>query len=192
MPCSPAECHQPHTSASSLGLHSTSSLQNETAAKSPKGGSCSSSASPFPSSAGTASASSPLHNESRSSAVSPSTPLDETTANSQQQLGISDPNELVQLQISNSAQQGNPQSQPWTFKIHVPSHTLQRQKGGSSCATLQQVLTKAITQAQNHPAKHAAMLIQTQINSAFQLGSGSASTVKPFLNDAKLPKCLIK
>ena len=66
----------------------------------------------------------------------------------------------------------------------VPAHALQQ--GGSSGSTLQQVLTQAITQvirqsqhkngqimhssqALSYPAEHAAMFLQTQINSAFRL-----------------------
>merc|ERR1711962_567497 len=88
-------------------------------------------------------------------------------ATSQQHVVISDPNRLVPVQITIPAQQGNPASQPRALTVQVPAHALQQ--GGSSGSTLQQVLTQAITQALALPAEHAAMFLQTQINSAFRL-----------------------
>ena len=90
-------------------------------------------------------------------------------ATSQQQLLISDPNRLVPVQITiPAALQGNPQSQPRALTVQVPAHALQQ--GGSSSSTLQQVLTQAIPQGLScYPVEHAAMFVQTQINSAFQL-----------------------
>ena len=75
---------------------------------------------------------------------------------------------LVPVQITIPAQQGNPQSQPRALTVLVPAHTLQQ--GSSSGSILQQVLTQAIPQGLScYPAEHAAMFVQTQINSAFQL-----------------------
>ena len=65
-----------------------------------------------------------------------------------QHVVINDPNRLVPVQITIPAQQGNPSSQPRALTVQVPAHALQT--GGSSGATLQQVLTQAITQVRNN------------------------------------------
>ena len=69
-----------------------------------------------------------------------------------QHVVINDPNRLVPVQITIPAQQGNPSSQPRALTVQVPAHALQT--GGSSGATLQQVLTQAITQVRNKQCPH--------------------------------------
>lgn len=82
-------------------------------------------------------------------------------------LVITNPNRLVAVQITIPAQPGNPHSQPRALTVNVPAHALQTATASSQL--LQTVLTEAISRALQLPESHAAIFLQSQINSTFKL-----------------------